>query len=394
MEGAPPLILHVIHHLAMGGLENGLINLIDGLPASEFRHAIACIEDFSDFRQRIKRPDVEVVALHRSRAGVWRVRRQLYRLCRRLRPAIVHTRNLSGLDALLPARLAGVTRCVHSEHGWDVNNLRGERVRPALLRRLHSPLVDRYVAVSHDLERYLVRRVGVAPSRITQICNGVDVDRFSPSKAKPLEIMPPHLRGDSLFVVGTVGRIQPVKDQATLVRAVAGLVGTDPGLRARVRLVIVGDGPLLAELRALAATLGIADITWFPGAVANVPEMFRLMDVFVLPSLNEGISNTILEGMASGLPIVATAVGGNVEIVEQEKWGRLFEPGDVVTLTRFLGAYVRDATLRESHAAAARRIAVECYALSAMVDHYHAMYASLLRPERMARAWIGVRGGD
>ena len=385
-EDAPPLILHVIHHLATGGLENGLINLIDGLTGSDFRHAVACIEDYSDFRQRLHRQDVEVVALHRSRVGIWRVRMELYRLCRRLRPAIFHTRNSSGLDALLPARLAGVGRCVHGEHGWDVDNLRGDRLRPALVRRLHAPLVDRYITVSKDLERYLVRRVGVAASRITQICNGVDTERFSPSQAKPVDLMPPQLRGEALFVVGSVGRIQPVKDQATLLRAFAGLVRADPRLRSRMRLMIVGDGPLLADLRALAGSLGIADIAWLPGAVGNVPEMLRLMDIFVLPSLNEGISNTILEAMASQLPIVATAVGGNAEIVEHERWGRLFEPGDVAGLTQLLAGYVDDPALRETHAAAARRVAVERYGLRAMIDRYHATYSSLLERERMVRA--------
>src|SRR4051794_23981778 len=103
----PPLVLHVIHHLVTGGMENGLVNLIGGMPPDAFRHAVACVEDYSDFRERLRPCGTEVIALHRSRVGVWQVRREIYRLCRRLRPAIVHTRGLSGLDALLPARLAG-----------------------------------------------------------------------------------------------------------------------------------------------------------------------------------------------------------------------------------------------------------------------------------------------
>jgi sugar transferase (PEP-CTERM/EpsH1 system associated) len=383
---ARPLVLHVIHQLAMGGLENGLVNLINGLPESSLRHAIACVEDASDFRRRLRRSDVEVFALHRSQVGVWRARRELYRLCRRLKPSIVHTRNLSGLDALLPARLAGVGRCVHGEHGWDVDNLRGERWRPLLLRWLHSPLVDRYIVVSRDLERYLVQRVGVNPSRIVHICNGVDVERFAPARGRRPDVLPPELRGDAPLVIGTVGRTQPVKDQATLLRAFAGLVRADPALRERLRLVIVGDGPLRGELRALAASLGVADLAWLPGALANVPDVLRAMDIFVLPSLAEGISNTILEAMASGLPILATAVGGNVEIVEADKWGRFFAPGDVAALTRLLGEYVQDRAQREAHGATARRAAVERFSLSTMVEGYHATYAALLSGDCAVRA--------
>jgi len=162
-----PLILHVIHHLATGGLENGLVNLINHLPENRFRHAIACVEDFSDFRFRLTRSDTPVFALNRSRVGVWRLRHGLFRLCRQLQPTIVHSRNQSGLDALLPARLAGVPHCIHGEHGWDVDDLAGRRIKPALLRRLHAPMIDRYITVSAELRNYLVDRVGIASRRIT-----------------------------------------------------------------------------------------------------------------------------------------------------------------------------------------------------------------------------------
>jgi sugar transferase (PEP-CTERM/EpsH1 system associated) len=381
-----PLVLHVIHHLVTGGMENGLVNLITRLPVTEFRHAVACIENYSEFRQRLAHRDVEVIALNRSRVGIWRVRRSIYDVCRRLRPMLVHTRNLSGLDALLPARLAGVALCVHSEHGWDVNDLRGDRWRPALLRRLHSPLVDHYITVSRDLEQYLVRRVGIAPNRISHVCNGVDVERFSPAVEKPVHLLPVPLRVESPFIIGSVGRMQPVKDQAVLVRAFAELIQVNPGLRTTLRLAIVGDGPLLLTLRELAHSLGVADLTWFPGAVSNVPELLRLFDLFVLPSLNEGISNTILEAMASGLPVVATRVGGNVEIIEEGGWGQFFEPGNVSELARLLVKYVGDPAMRTAHAAASRRAALDSFSIDTMVAQYRAIYHTLLRDDRLCRA--------
>ena len=369
-----PLVLHVIHQLAMGGMENNLVNLINRMPASGFRHAIACVEDFSDFRSRLVKPDVEVFALHRSRVGVQRLRLELFRLCRRLRPRIVHSRNRSGLDALLPARLAGVRYRVHGEHGWDVGDLHGESWKLMLLRRLHAPLVSRYITVSKDLERYLIRRVGVAARRVTQIYNGVDTERFAPAADKPTGLLPASLAGTDLVVIGTVGRIQAVKDQATLLRAFAALQSARPESRARLRLAVVGDGPLLGELRDLARSLGIAETTWMPGALGNVPDVLRLLDVFVLPSLSEGISNTILEAMASRLPVLATARGGNVELVEEGQNGRLFEPGDVPALTRLLADYLDDSARRRAHADTARRRALERFSLDAMVASYQAVY--------------------
>jgi sugar transferase (PEP-CTERM/EpsH1 system associated) len=372
-----PLILHVIHHLVMGGMETGLVNLINCMPPSRLRHAVVCVEDYSEFRQRITRPDTELYALHRSKVGVGRMRKALFQLCRGLRPEVVHSRNLSGLDALVPARFAGVQRCVHSEHGWDVGDLNGTRWRPAMLRRLHSPLIDRYIVVSKHLERYLVNRVGIAADRISQIYNGVDTKRFAPYSGRRTDLFPPEFAEEKTLVIGTVGRIQPVKDQATLLRAFSELVVNHSLPGVRLRLAVIGDGPLLGDLHRLAAALGIAELTWLPGAVADVTDVLRSFDIFVLPSLSEGISNTILEAMATGIPIVATATGGNPELVEDGSNGRLFTPGDVSGLARLLAGYIGEPALRRAHGGAGRQIAVERFSLAEMVARYQELYLRL-----------------
>lgn len=373
-----PLILHVIHHLFMGGMENGLVNLINRLPAGQFRHAVLCIEDYSGFRNRIARADVDVYALHRSRIGVWKMRWEIYRLCRRLKPALVHTRNMSGLDALLPARLAGVPHCVHGEHGWDVDNLDGRKKKPLWLRRLHAPLVDRYITVSRDLQHFLQERVGIRADKISQIYNGVDTERFAPAGRKPPAWLPAGFRDEQLIRIGTVGRLQAVKDQASLLRAFAALLEREPGLRASVRLIVVGDGPLREDLRQLAARLGIAGLSFFAGAREDIPQVLLGLDLFVLPSLNEGISNTLLEAMASGLPVLASAVGGNVELVEQGRSGSLFAPGDIQGLSALLADYIHNQAWRQTQSAAARHDAVARYSLDAMMLNYRKLYQQLL----------------
>jgi sugar transferase (PEP-CTERM/EpsH1 system associated) len=369
----PPLVLQVLHHLQIGGMENGLVNLINHLPPTRYRHAIVCIEDFTEFRARITQPGVAVHALHRSRHGVWQLRQALYRLCRELRPALIHTRNQSGLDALLPARLAGVP-CVHSEHGWDVDNLDGRQWKPLLLRRLHRPLVAEYITVSKHLQRFQVEFIGAPATRVTQIYNGVDTVRFAPPATMSRQVLPERFRDPTLMLIGTVGRIQAVKDQATLLRAFARAAATQPA----VRLVIAGDGPLLADLKSLADSLGIAERTAFLGASDQIAEVLRALEVFVLPSLNEGISNTILEAMASGLPVIASAVGGNVELVEDGVNGRLFAPGDVAALAAILDEYVASPAMRATHSAAARRVALDRFSLAAMVEGYAGVYDRVL----------------
>ena len=380
MSQQPPLIAHVIHHLVIGGLENGLVNLINGLPADAFRHAIICIEGDSDFRDRLQRPDVEIIPLHRSNIGVMQLRRELYRTFKTRQPAIVHSRNMSGLDAILPARLAGVPVRIHGEHGWDVNDLAGTHWKPALLRRLHAPLVSHYITVSEHLKTYLQQRVGVAAGRITPIVNGVDTEHFQPATSAP-DLFPAGFLPPQALVIGTVGRLQPVKDQATLVRAFAALRDSSPGLHNRLRLVMVGDGPMRAQLQTLIDELQLADSTWLPGARDDVPEVLQAMDLFVLPSLAEGISNTILEAMATGLPVLASQVGGNPELVRHGQTGALFAPGDVLTLADLIRNYTNDPALLAQHADRARAVAVSEYSLQAMVNRYQQVYERLLPPE-------------
>lgn len=373
-----PLVAHVFHRLTMGGLENGVVNLVNGLPADRFRHAIVCIEDYSDFRNRIRRPDVEVYAMRRSEVGVRRMRFELLRLFRSIRPDILHTRNLSALDALLPGRIAGIRRAVHGEHGRDVDDLHGENRKLIWLRRLHRPLVSHYIAVSKDLERYLCERVGVGARHVTQIYNGVDTARFAPPGQRIHDLLPPAFRGEDRILIGTVGRLQEVKNQVSLMRAFAALLQQAPALRQRARLAIVGDGPLRGELTQAAGHLGIADVTWLPGSTDRVPDVLRSLDVFVLPSLAEGISNTILEAMASGCPVVVTAVGGNVELVVDGEYGCFYPSGDVDALTGILRAYVDNSALRQRHGRAARSAAVTRFSLDAMMRNYAAVYDRLL----------------
>jgi len=378
MTETRPLILHVIHHLVTGGMENGLVSLINNLPSSSYRHAIVCIEDHSDFRHRLTRPDTEVLEMKRSQIGTWRMRYRLFRTFRRLKPAIVHSRNKSGLDALLPARLAGVPHCVHGEHGWDVHDLDGLSVKEQVLRRLHAPLVERYVTVSRSLRDYLVERVGIRPERITTICNGVDTDKFLPAPRKPAGVLPAQMAGEGLVIIGTVGRLQPVKDQQLLLRAFAELVRESDGLAATARLLVVGNGPLRDTLTQLAQSLGIAHLTAFTGDRTDVAQLLQCMDVFVLPSLAEGISNTLLEAMATGLPVIATRVGGNVELVRDGENGALFESGDVASLARLLAGYVTDGGARRRHGERSRRLALECFSLEAMIEGYRGAYETLI----------------
>jgi sugar transferase (PEP-CTERM/EpsH1 system associated) len=377
----PPLVLHVINRLAVGGLENGLVNLLNHLPPARYRHAIVCLTDATDFRERLQRGDIEIIQLHKRPGQDLTLHARFWRVLRARRPDVVHTRNFSALEYLVTATAAGVPGRVHGEHGRDVYDLDGLRLRYNLVRKAVRPFVHRYIAVSRELEHWLVTTVGARPERVTRVCNGVDMSRFRPGRERTV-IGPPGFAPLGTVVIGGVGRMEPVKDPLTLVRAFVHLLTTERDARARLRLVMVGGGSLHVAARALLREAHAEAIAWLPGERDDVADVMRGFDVFVLPSLREGISNTVLEAMASGLPIVATRVGGNPELVEEGVNGTLVAPGDPAALAAAVWRYAGDPALMERHGRVGRLQVESRYSMDAMVEGYLGVYDSVLRRAR------------
>jgi sugar transferase (PEP-CTERM/EpsH1 system associated) len=370
--------VHVVNQLRLGGMENGLVNLINRTPPGRMRHAVLCMEDYSDFRARIADPGVPVHALHkRPGRGVAHMV-AAWRWLRQVKPDVVHTRGIGGLDAAVPAILAGVRARVHSEHGWDARDLRGANARHRAYRRVVASGVQAFVGVSDDLTRWLIEDIGLPAARVRTIHNGVDTERFAPAPRRAA-LPVAGFADDAGIVIGAVGRMQPVKNPLGLVRAFIALAAQHPDRR--LRLAMIGGGPLHGEAVRLIAEAGLSERVWLPGDRDDVPELMRALDVFVLPSLNEGTSNTLLEAMSTGLPVVATPVGGNVNIVADGVTGLLSRSPAPEDLAQSIGQLVADADARRDLGRRARDWVYEHRSLAGMVDEYLAMYESLVTGE-------------
>jgi sugar transferase (PEP-CTERM/EpsH1 system associated) len=375
----PPLVAHLIHRFTLGGLEHGLVNLINHMPAARYRHAIICLTGFTELSRQIARPAVPLVALEKCQGSFDpRMYARLWRALRELKPDIVHTRNLGALETQICAALARVPARVHGVHGRDMYDLYGTNRKYNLFRKGMRPLIHHYTAVSRDLAGWLVSSIHVPPSRVTQIYNGVDTVRFHPARRRDPAMFPPGFLPEGAFVIGTVGRFQAVKDQPTMARAFVRLLEICPSARQHVRLLLVGDGPLAAECRRVLQEAGAVDLAWLAGERSDVPELMRAMDLFVLPSLAEGISNTILEAMASGLPVLATRVGGSPELVEESETGALVPPSDPSAMATAMLAYVSDPDLAIRHGRAARVKAESQFSWESMVAGYMGVYDKVL----------------
>jgi sugar transferase (PEP-CTERM/EpsH1 system associated) len=376
-----PLIVHVIHRFGIGGLENGVVNLINHMPEERYRHAIVCLQGYTDFRKRLQRKNVAIHDMAKRDGHDPRVYWRLFRIFRQLRPAIVHTRNLSAMEVQAIAALAGVPGRVHGEHGRDTYDLHGRNRKYNLLRRLVRPYIGHYIAVSKDLQNWLMSAVGVKRGNISQIYNGVDSIRFRPAQTPRALLGPPGFFDENNIVIGSVGRMAAVKDYPNLVQAFLKLLHQEPALRDRLRLLIVGGGEARDTCLRVMNQHGVGQLAWLPGERSDIPELMAAMDIFVLPSLGEGISNTILEAMATGLPVIATRVGGNPELVQEGVTGLLVPPADPDALAQTLLEYVRDADRRHAHGRAAREIIDRQFSIPAMVQGYLSVYDRMPKRE-------------
>ena len=376
-DDSRPLVAHIMYRFDTGGLENGIVNLINHMPADRYRHAVIALTVVTDFRLRIQRDDVEFISLNKAPGhGIWLFPR-LFALFRRLRPAIVHSRNLAALEAQLPAWAAGVPVRIHGEHGRDVGDLDGSNVTYQRVRRFYRPFVNYYLALSQDLREYLTTQIKVPEDKVLQVYNGVDADRFHPAGLDHSIPGCPFSRQDH-WTIGTVGRMQTVKNQPMLVRAFIRALEIDSSLSRRLRLVMIGDGPLRAECKQLLDAAGIGDLAWLPGERNDIAAIMGGLDCFVLPSLAEGISNTILEAMASGLPVIATDVGGNADLVKSGINGQIVPAGDPEALAHQIVKFVNAPGQAKIMGRLGRQRVEEKFSMNAMVAAYLGVYDQLL----------------
>ena len=381
-----PLVLHVMHRFATGGLENGVVNLINHMPAEAYRHAILAMTDITDFRNRVQRSDVQFIALNKPPGhGVWQYRK-LFKLFRQLRPAIVHSRNLSALEVQVPAWAAGVPVRVHGEHGRDVGDLDGSSVKYQRMRGLYRPFVHHYTALSRDLADYLQQKVHVPPAAITQAYNGVDTVRFSPAVDGVQAVSGCPFDPARHWLVGTVGRMQTVKNQVMLANAFVLALRAAPELKDRMRLVMVGDGPLRSEALTILEAAGCANLAWLPGERTDIEAVMRGLHAFALPSLAEGISNTILEAMASGVPVVATNVGGNADLVQHDYSGYIVPVANPQAMADRLVALASDPSQARQMGESGCLRVKEHFSMQAMVATYQRVYDNQLLRVRGAQA--------
>lgn len=356
-------VLHLLYRFDIGGLESVLVNLLNNLPAERFNHVIVSLTDVNaEFAQRLNQP-VEIIALHKPPGNSLKVYKQLWQIIRQYRPDIVHSYNLATLEYQIVSALAGINRRIHAEHGRDIHDLEGANKKYQLLRRLINPFIHDWIPVSQELANWLVQTVKIPSTKVKLIYNGIDLTRYKPVP-----------RSHDIFVIGTVGRAAVVKNQLCLIKAVESMITKTPALKNTLQLWVVGDGELFSQLQDYVQSRQLQDTVKLLGARHDVADILEQLDLFVLPSLTEGIALTLLEAMASGLPVIATQVGGNPELIDDDVNGRLVPVRDEQALAECIVGYLNDPLRCQRQGLAARAKVEKQFSLQAMMEQYFAIY--------------------
>lgn len=367
---SPRKILHLTYDMNIGGTEQVIRNLVEGLDPNRFRSSVLCIDgNIGPWGQHLQARGIEHICLQRRPGFDTGLIRAIHRLLRREPFDLLHCHQYTPYTYGWFGALGTGKPVIFTEHGRfypDVSHFKRRLINPFLQRRTAA-----ITAISAATKQALVDYENLSADKIAVIYNGIADTRVAAD---------PTLRHQLGFdtddiVLGTISRLDPIKNQAMLLRAFKQARGKNK----RLRLLIVGDGPLRADLHELAAHLNIADAVVFAGFQPNPQAYLALMDIFLLPSLSEGTSMTLLEAMSFAKPSIATAVGGTPEILTHRDSGLLIANEDEPALVTAIEELAAAPALRATLGANARRRYEQRFSLEAMTREYEKLYDAILR---------------
>jgi glycosyltransferase involved in cell wall biosynthesis len=364
----PLRLTHVVFDLQYGGLERLVLALAVRLAGSETRVSVISLGPRDSALVAQIEPHVAELHFHRGRPG-WSMIAPvgLARCIRATGADVVHLHSGAWYKGAVAARMAGIRRVVYTEHGV----VPGDHWLGGLVRRRAARLTDAIVCVSGMVRQQLVSELPGAAARMVCIENGTDVDTYRPGP-RSADLLRQLAIPEHATVVGSIGRLEPVKGYDTLLRAFAAMVRADGA--GPVYLVLCGGGSQLDALRTLATELGIASQVRWPGWVDHPADYYRLFDIFALTSYTEGIPLSLLEAMACGVAPVVSAVGANAEVLGPALSGHVVAPRDVEGTGRVLAALARSADERRAAGARARARIQERYSIDRTVAQYDTVY--------------------
>ena len=359
-------VMHVIEDLGVGGLERVVVTICRNIDRSRFEPSVLVLRGSGVLEAELAPLKIEVIDIGGAPGkGDYFAFRKVAREARQRRIDVFHTHNsLPLFDAFAAARLTGVRGHVHTDHARNFP----DKLRYMVAEHVVSYFLDQIVAVSDDTKKNLVHYEKISPSRITVIPNGIDGERFT----QPVDVAAVRaaLGVSTGPVIGLAARLTEQKGVIYLLQAVVQLREQYPGLQ----VLIAGSGDQEDYLKRAAAELGVANAVQFLGMRLDMPELVRAFDVYVIPSIWEGLPMALLEAFAAGTPVVASDVGGVGKVIRHRENGSLVPARDPAALAAELAHVLAHAELRKQYRATARRTFEDSYSAEAMTRRYEAIY--------------------
>jgi glycosyltransferase involved in cell wall biosynthesis len=372
-------VMHILGNFGPGGAEMGVVRLIKSFRNDDIIHSVCSIG--SDTLLKGLLPKGTNLFSLGIEGRSYRAFIPLFRLMRSYKIDIAHVNNMAPwFDVALASKLAGC-KCIETFHGVEESALEFSLYRRIISKTAYL-LTSSTTAVAESARDLLVQLVGIKEHKIRVLPNGVDTELFSPmgSQEERRRLRISLNLPENGFLMGCVAALRPVKDHKGLVEAFASAISDRPSVNTNkdIYLILVGDGPLTSELKTLSGQLGVEDRIVFLDRRNDVDRILQALDVFVLNSKTEGMSYAVLEAMSSGLPIIATNVGANTELIRHGVEGYLYRPGDLKSLTEYMTEGIGDRGRLLRMGRAARQKIVEFYSVKKMVSSYKDLYEVVL----------------
>ena len=369
----------VVSHLKGGGKEQCVVNLANSLFEEGVLPLIVCLETGGILQNELRYPDIKVFELNKRKGNDIRVPFRLAKLLKKEKVDIVHSNNWGTLlECVVARKIAGIRHLVHTQHGMDYGMEASrskfhERVR-RLVKQIACRWITQVVAVSLQVKEMVMKEWHAPPGKVTVINNGIYINGKAPSRQEIIKKRNKLGLKESDFVIGSIGFFRPVKDFPTVIRSMAHIIEKVP----QSKLVLIGDGESKKEIEYEIERFHLWSHIHLLGWRSDVKELFPTMDVFVSSSISEGISLSILEAMSSEIPVVATSVGGNPEIINDRKTGVLIPPRSPEMLADQIILLFEDLERRKTMGRHGRDRVEKKFSVKRMAGEYIKVYRELL----------------
>lgn len=367
-------ILHIYQNSKIGGVQQQILNLLKAYNREVFNPIFCCLGPKEEIGKEIEGIGIDCIPLNRSRYNRFSlgIVLDLHRLMKKKQIHIVRThRYRSNFYGRLAAFLTGALVIVASVH----DNYRTDK-RPGrrIINRMLSHITDKIVAVSEEVKKDIIRYDKIEPSKVVVLPNGIDVERFNP-KGNFADIRKEFSIKEGALVVGFVGRIVPAKGLQYLIDSIPYVKGEFKN----IKLLVIGEGSIVARLHEQAKEKKVYDSIIFTGRRRDIPDILSCIDIFVMPSIAEGLPNALLEAMAMGKPIVATEVGGIPEVMKNGVNGLLVPPRDPIALATAMKGLIGNDRLAAQMGYAARDLVLDKFSMRAITQKWQTLYLSILK---------------